>query len=106
MTPCHIVQVSNNAALDDVVGIIKVTDPDNYNMDPPVQSHNCSVGGEGLNIFTVDNEAMTLKVCKIDPPPGTVSQLQCRRGGTQHLHCRQCVFPVTQHTLIFCPNPK
>ena len=63
LTPCHIVQVSNNAAVDDVVGIIEVTDPDNYKMDPPVQSHNCSVGGEGLNVFIVDNEAMNLKVC-------------------------------------------
>lgn len=54
--------MSNGADAGDVVGLVTVEDPDNVDPDSPTQTHNCSVGGEGLGVFIIDNDSGNLKV--------------------------------------------
>jgi hypothetical protein len=56
-----LLQVSNAADAGDVVGIVTVIDPDNSGTTQR-QTHTCTVGGEGVGMFTFDNSNMQLKV--------------------------------------------
>lgn len=48
--------------MGDIVGLVTVVDPDNVDPDSPIQTHNCSVGGDGLGVFTIDHGSNNLKV--------------------------------------------
>ncbi|XP_052104048.1 protocadherin Fat 4-like isoform X4 [Mytilus californianus] len=53
--------VSNAAGIGDAVGIVTVTDPDNSGITHE-QTHNCTVGEEGVGVFIVNNPNLLLKV--------------------------------------------
>lgn len=59
MTGIFFYKVSNDAAIGDAVGIVTVIDPDNSGITHG-QTHNCTVGEEGVGVFVVNN--LLLKV--------------------------------------------
>ncbi|VDH93391.1 protocadherin Fat 4 [Mytilus galloprovincialis] len=53
--------VSNDAAIGDAVGIVTVIDPDNSGITHG-QTHNCTVGEEGVGVFVVNNLLLKLEL--------------------------------------------
>ncbi|XP_061173276.1 protocadherin Fat 4-like [Saccostrea echinata] len=94
-------EVSNSADVGEVVGLVTVIDPDNLDPDSPTQNHSCTVGGEGLGVFTMDFGSKILKVESSVPLDRTEMMLiiTCKDDGTPPLEYSQNISLVIKESV-------